>query len=108
MRALALAAVLGVGLTVAGMAWADPWSDPNGNINLDLPSGWRVRPQQMQGGTAVLAFSPSTDCYFFGIPNPASANASANAARHTTAQLPESAWIAAVQGIGDFVDGGAP
>jgi hypothetical protein len=108
MRTLALAAVFGVGLTMAGLAAADPWTDPNGNIVINAPRGWTVRPQQMQGGTAVLAFTPSSDCYFFGIPNPASAGSSVNAARHTTAPLPESAWIASVQGITDFVSGGTP
>lgn len=108
MRALALAAVFGVGLTLAGVAAADPWADPNGNLTLNAPRGWTVRPQQMQGGTAVLAFTPSSDCYFFGIPNATSANASVNAARNTTAQLPDTAWTSAVQGITDFVSGGAP
>ena len=77
MRSLALAAVFGVGLTLAGVAAADPWTDPNGNINLNAPRGWTVRPQQMSGGTAVLAFTPSSDCYFFGIPNPATASRTA-------------------------------
>lgn len=108
MRALALAAFLGVGLAMADVAAADPWTDPNGNITFEAPRGWTVRPQQMSGGTAVLAFSPSSDCYFFGIPNAASANASVNAARNTNRPLPESAWISAVQGISDFVSGGAP
>jgi hypothetical protein len=108
MRALALAAVFGVGLTMASVAAADPWTDPNGNLILNAPRGWTVRPQQMTGGTAVLAFTPSSDCYFFGIPNAASANASVSAARNTTSPLPASAWTAAVQGITDFVSAGAP
>ena len=108
MRTLALAAVFGVGLTMAGLAAADPWTDPNGNLILDAPRGWTVRPQQMAGGTAVLTFTPSSDCYFFGIPNAASANASVNAARNTTAPLPATAWTTAVQGITDFASGGPP
>ena len=107
MRKLALAAVFGVGLTLAGAAAADPWTDPNGNLILDAPRGWTVRPQQMNGGTAVLAFTPSSDCYFFGIPNAASASASVNAARNTTAPLPDEAWTSAAQGITDFAGGGA-
>lgn len=108
MRSLALAAVFGVGLTLAGAAAADPWTDPNGNLNLNAPRGWTVRPQQMTGGTAVLAFTPSSDCYFFGIPNAASANASVNAARNTNAPIAPEAWTGAVQAISDFVSGGAP
>jgi hypothetical protein len=108
MRALALAAVFGVGLISAGVAAADPWTDPNGNLILNAPRGWTVRPQQMTGGTAVLAFTPSSDCYFFGIPNAASANASVTAARNATAPLPVSAWTTAVLDVNDFVSGGAP
>lgn len=108
MRTLALAAVLGAGLVSAGVAAAETWTDPAGNLVIDAPRGWTVRPQQMTGGTAVLAFTPSSDCYFFGIPNAASADATVSAARHTTDPLPASAWQAAVQGITDFVSGGAP
>lgn len=108
MRALALAAVFGVGLTMAGVAAADPWTDPNGNIIINTPRGWTVRPQQMASGTAVLTFTPSSDCYFFGIPNPSSASASVHAVRHTTTPIPATAWTASVQGIRDFVEGGAP
>lgn len=108
MRALALAAVFGVGLTLAGVAAADPWVDPAGNIVVNTPRGWTVRPQQMSGGTAVLAFTASSDCYFFGVPNAASASASVQAVRNTTDQLPDSAWVASVQAITDFVSGGTP
>ncbi len=108
MRALALAAVFGAGMALAGIAAAEPWTDPNGYLKLDTPRGWTVRPQQMQGGTAVLAFTPSSDCYFFGIPNPASANASVNAARHTVEPVTPEAWVTAVQSIRDFADEGTP
>jgi hypothetical protein len=108
MRALALAAVFGVGLTVAGITSAAAWTDPNGNINIDAPRGWTVRPQQISGGTAVLVFTPSSDCYFFGIPNPATANASPTAAHHSTTPIAPESWIAALNPIGDFVSGGAP
>ncbi len=107
MRRLALAAVLAV-MGLAGTAAADPWADPNGNLAFDAPRGWTVRPQQMTGGTAVLAFTPRSDCFFFGIPNSASADASVSEARHTTDPLPHSAWVAAVEGIADFAGEGAP
>jgi hypothetical protein len=108
MRSLALAAVFGVGLTLAGAAAADPWTDPNGNLILDAPRGWTVRPQQMNGGTAVLAFTPSSDCYFFGIPNPATTDSSVNAARSSTTPITPEAWASAIQGISDLVSGEAP
>jgi len=108
MRALALAVVFGAGFGMASIAAADPWTDPNGILTLNAPRGWTVRPQQMQGGTAVLAFTPSSDCFFFGIPNPASASASLNAVRNSNAPLPPEAWVAATQSVSDFVEGGAP
>jgi hypothetical protein len=109
MRALALAALVGMGLGLAGAAAADPYTDPNGNLSLNAPAGWRVRPEQMQGsGAVVLAFTPSSDCYFFGIPNPASANSSVNAARHTVAPLSPEAWAQASQGVPDLFEGGPP
>jgi hypothetical protein len=77
-------------------------------MTLNAPAGWRVRPQAMEGGTAVLAFTPSSDCYFFGIPNPASANSSPGAAHRTTAQLAPEAWVGAASSVSDFVSGGAP
>lgn len=107
MRSLALAAVFGVGLTLAGVAAADPWADPNGNINLNPPRGWTVRPQNMSGGTAVLAFTPQSDCYFFGIPNPATTSRSVTAVRNSTTPITPEAWASAISGIPDFVEGGA-
>lgn len=107
MRALALAAIIGIGLISTGAAAAQTWTDPNGNIVIDAPRGWTVRPQPMTGGTAVLAFTPSSDCYFFGIPNPASASASVTAARHSTTPIPADAWVRAVQSIGDLASADA-
>lgn len=109
MRALALAALFGLGLGLVGAAAAEPWSDPNGNLVINAPAGWRVRPEQVQGsGAVVLAFTPSSDCYFFGIPNPASANSSVATARHTVAPLSAEAWASAAQGVPDLFAGGAP
>jgi hypothetical protein len=102
MRALALAVVFGAGVIAASVAAAETWTDPNGNLVIDAPRGWTVRPRQMTGGTAVLAFTPSSDCYFFGIPNPASAGASVSAARNSTTPVPADAWIGVVQGVGDL------
>lgn len=107
MRALALAAVFGV-VALAGTAAAVTWTDPNGNLTLDAPRGWTVRPQQAQGATVVLAFTPSSDCYFFSVANPASANSSVTAARNTNAQLSPEAWVQATQGVPDLFSGGAP
>lgn len=104
MRALALAAVFS--LAMAGTAAA--WTDPAGNLTVETPRGWTVRPQQAQGATVVLAFTPSSDCYFFSVPNAASANSSVNAARNTNAPLSAEAWVQATQGVPDLFSGGAP
>jgi hypothetical protein len=94
---------------LVGVAAAEPWADPNGNLAINAPAGWRVRPERMQGsGAVVLAFTPSSDCYFFGIPNPASANSSVTAARHTVAPLSAEAWASAAQGVPDLFAGGVP
>jgi len=105
MRALALAAL--VAAVLAGSATAEPWVDPNGNLTIDAPRGWTVRPQRMQGGSAVLAFTPSSDCFFFGIPNPASAGRSVTAVRNSVTPLSESAWATALQAAPDFAAAGA-
>jgi hypothetical protein len=108
MRTLALAAAIGVGLTVGGIAFAEQWNDPNGRLTFNAPAGWRVQPRNAAGQTAVLAFNPSNDCYLFGVANPATANSSANAARNTTAPLDQNAWVTAAAPIRDFFEGTAP
>ncbi|MBL8545505.1 MAG: hypothetical protein JNL81_03530 [Hyphomonadaceae bacterium] len=109
MRTLALAAVCGVGLLAGGIAAAEQWNDPGGRLTFNAPAGWRVQPQNSSGqNTVVLAFNPTNDCYFFGVPNPATANSSAEAARTTTAALPASAWISSAAPISDFFAGAPP
>lgn len=108
MRTLALAAAIGVGLTLGGIAFAEQWNDPNGRLTFNAPPGWRVQPRGAAGQTAVLAFNPTNDCYFFGVNNPASANSSANAARNTTAPIDPNAWVTAAAPIRDFFEGSQP
>ena len=107
MRALALAAVFGL-VTLAGAAAADPWTDPNGNLIINPPHGWTVRPRGVQGATVVLAFTPSSDCYFYAVPNPATTQSTIHSVQHTTAPLTPETWAAASQGVPDFFEAGAP
>lgn len=107
MRTLALAAVIGVGLTVGGIAFAEQWNDPNGRLTFNAPPGWRVQPRNAPGQTAVLAFNPTNDCYFFGLPNPNNAGNAATT-RNATAPLPSSAWVTAAAPIRDFFEGAQP
>jgi hypothetical protein len=106
MRGLALAAALAGGLVMGGVAAADPWVDPAGRLNFTAPSGWRVQPQAVSGQTAVLAFNPTSDCYLFGLVNPNTADATANAVRNTTTPLSNEAWTGAASTLRDFFPDG--
>ncbi|MGD9981315.1 MAG: hypothetical protein AB7H66_08105 [Hyphomonadaceae bacterium] len=108
MRTLALAAIIGVGLTAGGLAFAEQWTDPNGRLTFNAPSGWRVQPQNSATQTVVLAFNPTNDCFFFGAPNPATANSSAGAARNATSPLAADAWVRAAAPVRDFFEGSTP
>jgi hypothetical protein len=77
-------------------------------LTFNAPSGWRVQPQRGSGPTIVLAFNPANDCYFFGLPNPATANSSADAARNATTPLAADAWVSAASPLRDFFDGAPP
>jgi hypothetical protein len=107
MRTLALAAIIGVGLTAGGLAVAEQWNDPNGRVTFNAPSGWMVRPQNSAGQTVVMAFNPSNDCFIFGAPNPNTATSSANAARNATTPLPADGWVQAASRVRDFFPAGA-
>ncbi len=104
MRTFALAAVIGVGLIAGGIASAEQWNDPNGRVTFNAPSGWRVQPRNAPGTTAVLAFNPTNDCYFFGLPNPNNAD-SASAVRGATTPLTPEAWVTAAAPVRDFFEG---
>lgn len=104
MRTLALAAAFGIGLLAVGVADAEQWNDPNGRLSFNAPSGWRVQPRNAPGQTAVLAFNPTNDCYFFGLANPNNAGSAATT-RNATAPLSPDAWVTAASPIRDFFEG---
>lgn len=108
MRALALAAIFGVGLLAGGVAAAEQFSDPNGRLTFNTPAGWRVQPQNASGQTAVLAFNAQNDCYFFGADNAATANSSAEAAHNTRDPIDPTAWVTYAAPIRDFFNGSPP
>lgn len=108
MRAFALAAVIGVGMTFTGVAAANPYSDAN--ISFATPSGWNVERLGADSSVGVLSFNASNDCFFFGIPNPNTATSSAEAARNSTNPMSQSEWItaaSAAQMRRDFFPSGA-
>jgi hypothetical protein len=105
MRNLALAAVFGVGLLAGGVAAAEQYVDPAGRLTFNAPSGWRVQQRGAGGQTAVLAFNPTNDCYFFGADNPNTASSSAEAAMNTRDPIPAEAWVTYASPIRDFFEG---
>ncbi|MEZ5996551.1 MAG: hypothetical protein R3C25_12460 [Hyphomonadaceae bacterium] len=105
MRALALAALIGIGLT-AGSAFAETWNDPAGRFTFNAPAGWRVQAQPgSDHHSAALAFNPTSDCYFIGVDNPATVSSTANAARNTTDPLSAESWVAIANQVSDFFPG---
>lgn len=108
MRALALAAIFGVGLLAGGVAAAEQYNDPNGRLTFNTPAGWRVQPRAAGTQTAVLAFNAQSDCYFFGADNPATATSSAEAAHNTRDPIAAQAWVTYATPIRDFFEGAAP
>jgi hypothetical protein len=105
MRTLALAAAIGIGLTAGGIAFAEQFTDPNGRLTFNAPSGWRIQPRNATGQTVVLTFNPTNDCYIFGLPNPATASSSPGAVRNTTTPLSPDAWVTAARPVPDFFEG---
>lgn len=95
MRALALAAILGVGMT-ATPALARPWTDPAGRITIDVPAGWVVTSERTEGFSHVIAGNANNECQFVATPNANSANSSADAIRRAAqndAQFADELWI---------------
>jgi hypothetical protein len=104
MRKIALAVAMALGMGAAEVATAETWTDPAGRMVVDLPAGWRTQSRGAPGQTAILAFNPANDCYFFGVDNPGTANASPGAVRNTTTPLAPESWVTAASGLRDFFD----
>lgn len=107
MRTFALAAALGVALSV-GVAHAQQWTDPNGRVTFNKPAGWQAEAAGSQAAqTVVLLFNASNDCYVFAAPNAATAGSSADAARNSRDPLSPTAWQTAASAIRDFFPPGS-
>lgn len=90
MRRFALAAAAaGLGLTIAGFAYARVWTDPGGRVTFDAPSGWSI--MQEQGASAtdsnsyVIAGTAAQECQVKAQANPRSAASSPSAVHRTAA-----------------------
>jgi len=89
MRGLALAAVIGVGMTLGGVAAAREWTSPNGRITFDAPSGWVMEVRASDPQTVVIAGNANNECYVLAVPNAGTANATPGAARRMATPTPE-------------------
>jgi hypothetical protein len=107
MRSFALAAVIGVGMTLGGVAAAREWNDPNGRVKFDAPSGWVMEVTRAEPGTIVIAGSANNECYVMATPNDATASATVDRMLRARAPSAES-WAAAANSMRPmFPSGGA-
>jgi|CXWL01.1.fsa_nt_gi hypothetical protein len=97
MRTLALAAVIGVGFTMAGVAAARPYTDPAGRITFDAPANWPVTVEPAQGFSYIIAGDDDNECRFIAKPNPATAASTPYDVRRAAAddaQFTQETWLA--------------
>jgi hypothetical protein len=98
MRALAYAAILGVGLMALSAATADAWTDPAGRFTVNLPAGWVVSPTpHSTSHTWLEAGDAYHQCDFIGEPNSVTAGKEPALVRRTAAdntQFTSATWTA--------------
>jgi hypothetical protein len=96
MRALAYAAIFGVGLMAAGVATADTWTDPAGRFTVTLPHSWRVQPLSSTGHTYIKAGDADHECQIVATPNTITAASSPAAVRRAggdDTQFTQESWL---------------
>lgn len=99
MRKLALAAaVVGLGMTLAGAASARVWTDPNGRVNFEAPTSWVMEVRVANPQTVVIAGNANNECYIFATPNASTASATPGAVRRVQALSAES-WVATANSV---------
>jgi hypothetical protein len=99
MRALKIAAIVGVGMTIAGVAFAGPWNDPAGRVNFTAPSGWVTQVQRANPQTIVLTGNANDECYVMATPNPNTASANADRVHRAVTPISADAWVASANAI---------
>ena len=93
MRALKVAAIVGVGMSIAGAALAGPWNDPAGRVNFTAPSGWVTQAQRSPANqTTVLTGNANDECYVFTSQNASTANATPHQVHALTDPMSASDW----------------
>jgi hypothetical protein len=102
MRISALRTALGALATLAlltSAASAETWRDPNGRVTFDAPRGWVMEVLRANPSTIVIAGSANNECYIMAVPNPGTANASADAMRNRVEPITAAAWAAVANSI---------
>jgi len=103
MRTIALAAVIGVGLTVGGVALAGPFTDSQGRVNFTSPFSAMDPPTQSATQTTVLTFDGSHDCFVIGRNNTVTAgHPAADVIYSTRNPIAADAWVATANAVRDF------
>jgi hypothetical protein len=93
MRALKIAAIVGAGMTIAGVAFAGPWTDPGGRVNFTTPAGWVTEIQHSPANqTIVLTGSANNECYVLTPHNAGTASAQANRIHALTDPMSAADW----------------
>ena len=99
MRALTLAAIAGIGMTLAGAAAARPWNDPAGRVTFDAPSGWVTEVQRDNPQTIVLTGNANNECYVVTAANPGTAEATPDRIMALADPLPAAEWTRTANSI---------
>lgn len=103
MRKLALAAAVCLGVSLAGVAAARDWTDPNGRINFTAPNGWNIDPLNSANATNVLTFDGSHDCYIIGQPNANTTSATVERINRTLRDpFAPTSWTSVANSLSDF------
>ena len=99
MRALTYAAIIGVGVSIAGAALAGPWNDPAGRVSFTAPSGWVTQVQRANPQTIVLTGNANNECYVMATPNTNTATATPDRVHRATDPISADAWTAFANSI---------
>lgn len=113
MRAIAIAAVMTIGMSVGGVAAAREWSDPAGRIKFDAPNGWATTQERGQTPgdtfTYVVSGNANNECHFISQPNTGTASATPANVRRSGAdstRFDAATWARTLGGIGSVFPGG--
>ena len=106
MRAIAIAAVICVGMSLGGVAAAREWTDPAGRLKFDAPNGWVTTQERGQNPgdtfTYVISGTANNECHFLAQPNPGTASATPANVRRSAAdasRFDTAAWTRTLNGV---------